>query len=119
MVFSSWTMITDHQYTSMWMLASQAVGPCARLRPTTQSFLLHESHPICKLEAINTMVALKCWTPQLRGNKLVLDSDSATAVSVFQAGKSPNSFIQACAREILCACAVNDIYDIIYNIYMT
>ena len=51
-----------------------------------------ENHPICKLEAINAMVALKCWTLQLTAQKAVLHSDSATAVAIFkQAGGATQS----------------------------
>ena len=55
------------------------------------------------------MVDLKCWTPQLAAQKVVLHSHSATAVAIFQAGRGHNAVIQACAREIWCVCAINDI----------
>ena len=53
------------------------------------------------------MVALKHWTPQLTAQKVILHSDSATAVAIFQAGKGHNTVIQACAKEIWCVCAIN------------
>ena len=52
---------------------------------------------------------LKYWTPKLQGKKVVLHSDSATAVAAFQADKGRNSFIHACTKEIWSACTVNNI----------
>ena len=45
--------------------------------------LLCEHHPICELVGVNTMVALKHWTPQLQVKKVVLHSNSVTTVTVF------------------------------------
>ena len=57
--------------------------------------IVQENHPICKLEAVNIVVALKCWTSQLQGEKVVLQIDSAiaAAAAVFQARRGRDAFI--------------------------
>ena len=68
------------------------------------------------MEAINAMVALKRWTPQLTAQKVVLHSDSDTAVAILQAGRGHNAVIQACMREIWCVCVINDInLNVVYT----
>jgi hypothetical protein len=66
-------------------------------------------HPICHLEALNCVLALKLWSSQLAGKKVSLHCDSATAVAVLQAGKGRDPFIQQCAREVWLLTATHDI----------
>jgi hypothetical protein len=71
--------------------------------------IIDEQHPICHLEALNCMLALKLWGPQLAGKKVSLHCDSATAVAVLQAGRGRDEYIQQCAREIWLVTARYDI----------
>ena len=71
--------------------------------------IIREAHPICHLEALNIVVAIKLWAPKFSNSLLHLFSDSATALAIFQAGKGRDAFLQACAWEIWLTCAVWDI----------
>ena len=62
--------------------------------------IMDKQHPICHLEALNCVLALKLWGPQLAGKKVSLHCDSATAVDVLQAGRGRDHYIQHCAREV-------------------
>ena len=54
-------------------------------------------------------MAVKVWAPHFRGHLVHLFSDNATAVAIFQAGRSRDDFIQAWARELWLICATWDI----------
>ena len=64
---------------------------------------------MCEVEAVNAVVALKHWTSQLQWKNVVLHSDSATVVAVFQARLGRDPFFQACTRYIWWTCTVNNI----------
>ena len=64
---------------------------------------------ICHLEAINAMVAVQIWAPIFTKQLVYLFSDNSTAVTIFQAGKGKDPFIQACAREIWLTCTAWDV----------
>jgi hypothetical protein len=64
---------------------------------------------ICHLEALNCLVALRLWQDSLKGQKVHLHSDSATAVAVFQLGRGRSQTLQTIAREIWLLCAKWDI----------
>ena len=49
--------------------------------------VLEEGKPICELEDLNVAVVLKLWARTLAGRQVVLHSDSAMAVPIFQDGK--------------------------------
>ena len=51
------------------------------------------------------MVAIKMWAPHLADRLVHLFSDNANTVTIFQAGRARDKFIQACAREIWLMCA--------------
>ena len=71
--------------------------------------IMSEGHPICHLEALNAVVAIKLWAPSFSNCLLHLFSDNAKAVAIFQAGRGRDCFLQPCAREIWLTCAVWDI----------
>jgi hypothetical protein len=71
--------------------------------------LRRQEHPICHLEALNCVAALKQWGPQLTGKAVTLHCDSATAVAVLQLGKGRDPFVQQCARELWLTTAIQDI----------
>ena len=62
--------------------------------------VLRQQRSICHLEALNAVVALKVWAERLTEQRVVLHSDSATAVAIMQAGRGRDPFLQACAREV-------------------
>jgi hypothetical protein len=55
--------------------------------------------PICALECMNALAAFRQWAPSLNNRHVQLQSDSATAVAVLQAGRGRDPFLQAAARE--------------------
>ena len=72
-------------------------GGCAICHPEAYHMVfLHiiiaAQHPICQLEALNALVALRQWVSRLRGKLVHLFSDSAIAVAIFYAWQ----FIHAC-----------------------
>jgi hypothetical protein len=84
----------------------------------TDSAAYHAQYPpsiqqlqwaICHLEALNCLVALRMWQHRLKGQKVHLHSDSATAVAVLQLGRGRSPILQTIAREIWLLCAKLDI----------
>ena len=51
---------------------------------------------ICHLEVLNATVAIKSWAPKYANRLVHLFSDNTTAVSIFQAGRGRDPFLQAC-----------------------
>ena len=83
------------------------------------SFLFHilaEHRPNCHLEALNTVIVIRLWEPQLAHKLVHLFSDNATVVSIFQVGRGRDEFIQACAREVRITCATWDITKVVGHI---
>lgn len=70
--------------------------------------ILQEKHHISRLELLNIMVALKVWCTNFAGKKLRLYCDNSAAVYLLQTGKSRDSFMLACAREIWYLAALHD-----------
>ena len=89
------------------MPALQTVGGCTDTDAYHAEFPFHilvEDRPICHLKALNAVVALRLWAPQLAHKLVHLFSGNATAVSIFQLGRGHDEFIQACAREVWSTC---------------
>lgn len=55
---------------------------------------------ITALELLTVMVCLKLWSPLLRGERIKIHCDNMAAVTVLNTGRSKDSFLQACLREI-------------------
>ena len=55
--------------------------------------VLAKQHPIIHLEALNALVALRRWAPQLTDDLIQLYSDSTTAVTIFQVSRGREVFI--------------------------
>ena len=71
--------------------------------------MINRSHPICHLEALNVIMAIKTWAQKYKGKLLHLFY-SAAAVVIFQAVKGLDiMFVQASAREVRLTCAIWDI----------
>ena len=86
-----------------------AVTKMAAYHAQFPSHIVSEGHPICQLEALNAVVAIKLWAPSFSNCLLHLFSDNPTAVAIFHVGRGRDCFLQACAREIWLTCAVWDI----------
>ena len=71
--------------------------------------VLHQGHPISELKALNAAVAIKLSAPTLVSWRVRLYNGGLMAVTIIQAGKERNSYIQACARDIWLPCALHDI----------
>ena len=55
---------------------------------------------ICHLEMLNCLVSLRMWCDELKGETVVLNSDSQVAISVLQHGRSRDPFMLDCARHV-------------------
>ena len=77
---------------------------------------MEEKHPICHLETVNAVAALKTWAQCLQGCLVHLHTDNNTAAAIFQLGRGRDSYIQACARELWLICAVNDIMLVVSHV---
>ena len=62
--------------------------------------LLKRGLDICHLECLNALAAVRLWGPVLKHRNIQLQSDSATAVAVLQAGRGRDPLLQAAAREL-------------------
>lgn len=60
------------------------------------------------LELLTIIVALKLWADKLRNRRFQLYCDNMTSVVVINSGKSRDSFLQACLREICYIASVNN-----------
>lgn len=67
---------------------------------TFPSFILNEHRPICHLEMLNIVVAVKLWAPKWKNNTVTLFCDNAPAINVLSSGRGRDSFLLQCAREI-------------------
>jgi hypothetical protein len=74
-----------------------------------EQHILNVEHPICHLEALNCVVALRLWAPALANRHVNLMCDSSVAVAVLQAGRGRDPFLLACARHIWLICAQQQI----------
>ena len=80
--------------------------------------LVWEKHPICHLEAVNVVAALKTWAQRLQGCLVHLHTDNNMAVAIFQLGRGmpAEAYIQACARELWLICVPADITLVVSHI---
>ena len=75
-----------------------------------------EKHPICHLEAVNTVATLKTWVQRLQGCLVHLHTDNNTAAAIFQPGTGRDSYIQTCAQELWLICVHADITLVVSHI---
>ena len=71
--------------------------------------ILREEHPICQLEAVNTVVVLKIWVPQVQGSLVHLYIDNATAAASCHLHRGMDTYIQAYPNELWLICDEWDI----------
>jgi hypothetical protein len=58
------------------------------------------------LELLCIVVALKVWGHRLTGKRMLIHCDNMTSVTVLNSGRTRDSFLQACLREIAFICAL-------------
>ena len=61
------------------------------------------------MEALNALVAIRKWAHKLRGCLVHLQSDNATAMTIFKAGRGRDHFFQARVCEIWLECAQHEV----------
>ena len=71
--------------------------------------VLAASHIIAHLELLNIVVALKVWGPVWRGYRVKVLCDNTNACFALQTGRSKDSFIQHCIREVFLFSARHDV----------
>ena len=71
--------------------------------------VLQQEHIIAHLELLNIVVATKVWARSWAGQRIRVNCDNTTACLAVQSGRSRDSFIQRCIRELFVLCTINDI----------
>ena len=84
--------------------ACRAISQQEAYHTTFPAHVLNDNRPICHLEALSVVVAVKYWALHWKGHVVHLYSDNATVLTIFQAGRGRDSFIEVCARELWLAC---------------
>ena len=72
-------------------------------------YMVVENHPICHMEAVNTVLPLGSGCIFLQGCLVLLHTDNNTAVAIFKVGRGRDSYRQACSRELWLICGHADI----------
>ena len=72
-------------------------------------FITEATHMIAHLELLNIVVALKVWGPEWRGKRVKVLCDNTNACLALQSGRSRDSYIQHCIREVFLFAAVYDV----------
>lgn len=62
--------------------------------------VMARNRPICHLEILNLVIAVKLWAPQWQHSVITVYCDNMTAVSILSHGRGKDPFILQCAREI-------------------
>ena len=73
------------------------------------SYRLMADHPICYLEAINAIAAIKMWARHLKNQLVHLYWDNEMAITIVQAGRGRDPFIQVCDQQLWLICTSYDI----------
>jgi len=69
---------------------------------------LARNHHINELECLCLVVALKLWSPWIKHKQIIIFSDNMVTVTIVNTGRSKNSYLQACLREIAFILCVNE-----------
>ena len=72
-------------------------------------FIKSMNLPICQLEMLNVVVAMKAFGKHLAQTSVQLHCDNAAVVAVLQSGRAKDAFLLKCAREIWLVTAKHDI----------
>ena len=68
-----------------------------------------QSHIIAHLEMLNVVVSLKTWAEQWRGKRIRIYSDNSNTCLAIQTGRSRDTYMQGCIRELFMYTARYDI----------
>jgi len=60
------------------------------------------------LELLSIIACLKMWALYFRGKRIRIMCDNKTSVTVINTGKSRNSFLQNCLRELCLIAAIHE-----------
>jgi hypothetical protein len=71
-------------------------------------FILSENHPICELELLTIIVAIKLWISNIKSKKIIIYSDSMVSVNLINSGKTRTHFMQSCLRELCFLLCTNE-----------
>ena len=66
-------------------------------------------HTIAHLELLNVVVAVKVWADTWQHRSIKVSCDNINACLALQTGRSRDSFMQDCIREIFMVCSRSDI----------
>ena len=67
------------------------------------------SHTIAHLEMVNVVIALKTWAEQWRGQRVRVHCDNSNTCLAIQTGRSKDTYMQGCIRELFMFSARFDI----------
>ena len=98
-----------HKYIDACMSACGAIKVGRAYHATFPPRVLRDNPFICQLEALNAALAIKLWAPQFMYQLIHLFCDNQAAVTIFQACRGKDAFLQTCAREIWQTCTQWDI----------
>ena len=62
--------------------------------------IINAQYPICYLEMLNVLVALRIWGHMWNDKQVLLFCDNSTTVAVLSNGRSRDAFLLSCARHI-------------------
>ena len=71
--------------------------------------LQRQGHIIAHLELLNVVVVTKVWAGLWAGQRIQVNCDNTTACLAIQSGRSRDSYIQRCIRELFIVCTIHDI----------
>ena len=71
--------------------------------------LLGAQHPIARLELLNIVVAVKTWVDVWSHQRVKIRCDNMNDCLAVWSGRSRDSYMQKCVRELFAVCVVHDI----------
>ena len=71
--------------------------------------VMREEHSIAHLELLNVVVAIKTWGERWRGKRVCVYCDNQNACLAMQSGRSRDSFMHQCVRELFLLYSMHDL----------
>ncbi|CAH1256970.1 Hypp1765 [Branchiostoma lanceolatum] len=78
--------------------------------------VLRRAHPIHRLEMLAVIIACKLWGSSWSGCSVNIACDNTLTVQVIHSGRSSDTFMQACARELVYLQALKDFHLVAHHI---
>ena len=69
----------------------------------------NEEHTIAHLELLNIVVAVKTWARDWAGQRVSVLCDNMNACLALRSGRSRDSYMHSCVRELFLVCTIHDI----------